>query len=202
MLTHSLVQYGRRIKLRPLAAADFDQWKEVRLRCRDWLTPWEPLPPRGVVDSIENKQVFSTRCALRDRERQLGASYGFGIFLQEQFIGEVNLSIIQRGPFQSAYIGYWIDQNFAGRGYTPEAVVVAFLFAFEELGLHRLEIAIIPRNRASRRVAEKLGLREEGIAVRYLEINGIWEDHIRYAITAEEWYERRDQYIKDWILST
>ena len=72
-------------------------------------------------------------------------------------------------------------------------------FAFEELALHRLQVAIIPRNRPSRRVAEKLELREEGVAVRYLEINGVWEDHVRYAITSEEWAERGDAYIRDWI---
>ena len=71
--------------------------------------------------------------------------------------------------------------------------------AFEELGLHRVQISIIPRNTASRRVVEKLGIRDEGIAERYLEINGVWEDHIRYAITAEEWDERGDALVKEWL---
>ena len=66
--------------------------------------------------------------------------------------GEINLSGVQRGPFQNAYVGYWIDEAQAGNGYVPEALVVAARFAFEELGLHRLQVAIIPRNRASRRV--------------------------------------------------
>ena len=82
----------------------------------------------------------------------------------------------------------------------PEALVVLTRFAFEELGLHRLQIAIIPRNKASRRVVEKLGLREEGIAARYLEINGTWEDHVRYAITAEEWQERAPELRQRWLL--
>ena len=72
-------------------------------------------------------------------------------------------------------------------------------FAFDELHLHRLQVAIIPRNSASRRVVEKLDLREEGIAERYLEINGTWEDHVRYAITAEEWAERREELLTNWI---
>jgi ribosomal-protein-alanine N-acetyltransferase len=46
---------------------------------------------------------------------------------------------------------------------------------------------------------EKLQYREEGIAVRYLEINGTWEDHIRFAITAEEWDERRDELLNAWV---
>ena len=46
------------------------------------------------------------------------------------------------------------------------------------------------RNRPSRRVAEKLGLRDEGVAQRFLQIRGVYEDHVRYAITREEWDER------------
>jgi ribosomal-protein-alanine N-acetyltransferase len=96
-------------------------------------------------------------------------------------------------------VGYWIDQALAGQGYVPEAAVVLFRYAFEELGLHRLQISIIPRNRASRRVAEKLGLRDEGTALRYLQIYGRWEDHVRYAITTEDWAERRDAYRREWM---
>ena len=49
-------------------------------------------------------------------------------------------------------------------------------------------------------MAAKLGLRNEGTARRYLEINGVWEDHVRYAITSEDWEERRDEYLQAWIL--
>jgi ribosomal-protein-alanine N-acetyltransferase len=76
---------------------------------------------------------------------------------------------------------------------------VLIRFAFEEVGLHRVQVSIIPRNRASRRVAEKLALREEGIAERFLEINGVWEDHVCYAITAEEWWERSADYSDRWF---
>ena len=92
-----------------------------------------------------------------------------------------------------------IDQAHAGNGYMPEAVVVVARFAFDELSLHRLQIAIIPRNTASRRVVEKLDLRMEGVAERYLQINGTWEDHCRYAITAEEWHKRRAELLWDWV---
>jgi ribosomal-protein-alanine N-acetyltransferase len=189
---------GRRVRLRPLKESDFDSWHEIRTRCRDWLLPWEPrlkdapYPP-------EDQASFLARASMRERERQLGTGYGFGIFAGGRFVGEINLSSIQRGPFQNAYLGYWMDQLQAGRGYVPEACVVLFRYAFEELGLHRLQISIIPRNRPSRRVAQKLWLRGEGIALRYLEIDGRWEDHVRYAITAEEWAERRDRYVRQWL---
>jgi [ribosomal protein S5]-alanine N-acetyltransferase len=110
------------------------------------------------------------------------------------------LSSIQRGPFQSGCIGYWIDEALAGRGFVPESVVVTLRFAFEAISLHRVEISIIPRNTASRRVVEKLGIRQEGIAERFLEIDGVWEDHVRYAITSEEWTVREPELSREWLL--
>ena len=190
---------GRRVVLRPLSAADFEGWREVRQRNRGWLLKWEPKPPPGAPDDTESRPAFVARCGAREREWQMGSGYGFGIFVGGKFAGELNLSGVQRGPFQNAYVGYWIDEAQAGNGYVPEALVVAARFAFEELALHRLQVAIIPRNRASRRVAEKLELREEGIAHRYLAINGVWEDHIRYALTAEDWNARRDELLAAWV---
>lgn len=185
---------GRRLLLRPLLVDDYSQWREVRTVNEDWLTKWEPQRISGQPDVVQSRQAFSSRCAARQRERQLGTGYGFGIFVDDVLAGEMNVSSIQRGPFQNAYVGYWIDQRLAGQEYTPEALVVAMRFSFEELRLHRLQIAIIPRNRPSRRVVEKLGIRLEGMAERYLEINGHWEDHLRYAITTEEWNERVDEF--------
>lgn len=190
---------GRRVLLRPLDVADFEAWREVRTRNRDWLTKWEPLPLVGSPDVVSDRRAFAARCGARDRERQLGSGYGFGIFVGSRFAGEINVSSVQRGPFQNAYVGYWVDEAMAGHGYVPEAAAVVFRFAFEDLGLHRLQVSIIPRNAPSRRVAAKLALRDEGTALRYLEINGAWEDHVRYAITAEEWAERRDDYVARWI---
>lgn len=190
---------GRRLALRPLATADWESWAEVRRRCRDWLVPWEPAPTSSQPDPADDRRVFVARCGARDRERQLGTGYGFGVFVGGRFAGEINLSSIQRGPFQNGYVGYWIDQAAAGHGYIPEAAVVLFRFAFEDLSLHRVQVSIIPRNVSSNRVAVKLGLRNEGVALRYLEINGRWEDHIRYAITAEDWRDRREAYAARWL---
>ena len=189
---------GQRITLRTLRESDYEAWREVRVRCRDWLVPWEPRPA-GAPLVAEDRASFAARCALRERERQIGSGYGVGIFFGERFVGELTLSAIQRGPFQSASIGYWVDQAWAGQGLVPEAVVVTLRFAFEMLGLHRVEISIIPRNSASRRVTEKLDLRLEGVSERFLEIDGEWEDHVRYAMTAEERQLRRDQLVAAWL---
>ncbi len=191
--------YGRRVMLRPLAAHDFAAWREVRLRNEAWLVPWEPLKSPTLPDPTRERPAFEARCAARDRERAADSAYPFGIFVDQQFAGEINLNNITRGALQGATIGYWIDQARAGNAYTSEAVVVVAAYAFEQLQLHRLEICIVPRNTNSRRVVDKLAFRSEGVAERYLEINGTWEDHVRYAITADEWAARTDELRTAWI---
>jgi [ribosomal protein S5]-alanine N-acetyltransferase len=187
---------GPRVELRPLRGSDFDAWHEVRSRSKDWLEPWEPLAEPGSPDPVSDSEAFRARCGAWERQRHFDTAYGFGLFIQDgSLIGEVSLGSVQRGPFQSAFVGYWIDAPHAGRGLVPEAVAVILRYGFEDLRLHRIEAAIVPRNHASRRVAEKLGLRDEGLSVRFLQIRGVWEDHVRYAITSEEWDARRDEIV-------
>ncbi|MCU1503385.1 MAG: putative acetyltransferase, partial [Ilumatobacteraceae bacterium] len=146
-----------------------------------------------------NRDAIASRCAARDRERQMGVAYGFGLFVDNAFAGEVNLNNVVRGALQTCTVGYWIDRARAGHRYVAEAVVVLARFAFEELQLHRMEICIVPRNANSRRVMEVLAIREEGVAHRYLEINGVWEDHVRYGITLEEWWARGEELSATWL---
>ena len=118
----------------------------------------------GTPDPAVDREAFAVRCSARERERQLGTGYGFGIFVDGEFAGEINLNVRAAGPVPER-LRRLLDrrgargQRLHARGGRRRAV----RYAFEELGLHRLQIAIIPRNTASRRVVEKLELREEGI---------------------------------------
>jgi ribosomal-protein-alanine N-acetyltransferase len=187
------------VLLRPLEPNDFAAWRDVRVRNEDWLLPWEPKRPQGTPDPARDRGAFEARCAARDRERASDNAYPFGVFVDQQLVGEININNVTRGALQSATIGYWIDRDRAGRSFIAEGVAVLLRFAFEQLQLHRVEICIVPRNVNSRRVVEKLELRCEGVAERFLEIAGTWEDHMRFAITVEEWDARRDQLVAAWI---
>jgi ribosomal-protein-alanine N-acetyltransferase len=191
--------YGRRVMLRPLGPADHAEWGAVRRRNEGWLVPWEPQRPAGQPDLTRDLGAFSARCTARDRDRSSDTAYAFGLFVDQRFAGEVNLNNIVRGALQSGTVGYWIDRDRAGNGYVAEGVVVLARFAFEQLHLHRLEVCIVPRNANSRRVMEKLAFRCEGLSERYLEIAGTWEDHLRYAITVEEWTDRREELTSTWL---
>ncbi|MFM7082660.1 MAG: GNAT family N-acetyltransferase [Actinomycetota bacterium] len=197
--TSALRLYGRRVMLRALVGDDFEMFSEVRTRNGAWLTDWEPIRPSAMADPAVNFESFSRRCELRDRERGAGNAYTFGVFVDSVLCGEINLNGVSRGSMQSATIGYWIDRARAGHGYVPEAVVVLTRYAFEQLRLHRLEICIIPRNENSLRVVQKLAWRHEGRAERFLEINGVWEDHDRFGFTSEEWEARAEELSRAWL---
>ena len=185
-----------RLELRPLVPSDFAQWSEVRQRCHVWLEKWEPRPPTSSPNPSRDPQAFTNRCQVRERERSLGSAFDFGLWHEGWFCGEINMSHIARGAFLSAHVGYWIDERFAGKGLVAEGLLAVFEFAFEQVGLHRVQISIMPRNAASLRVVDKLGLRSEGIAQGYIQIAGIWEDHVRFGLTVEEWAAGRDKMAK------
>ncbi|AWB46357.1 RimJ/RimL family protein N-acetyltransferase [Paenibacillus sp. CAA11] len=172
------------IELRPLREEDAEQLLDLRVRNRAFLQPYEPIRPEGYLTLEEQrKQIGHSHEAARS-----GLGQVFGIFIRraDLLIGRIELSGIARGPFQNANLGYFMDKDHNGKGYMSLAVRGCVGFAFEQLGLHRIQAAVMPHNLPSRRVLGKAGFREEGLAQRYLKINGSWADHVLYAITAEE----------------
>lgn len=105
-------------------------------------------------------------------------------------MGSINLSQIFRGPFQNAYLGYYVGARFANQGYMTEAVELIVRYAFKTLKLHRVEANIQPQNKASIALVRRAGFTKEGYSKRYLKIGGRWRDHERWAITVEEWKKR------------
>ena len=108
----------------------------------------------------------------------------------DELVGVINLNEIVRGLFQSAYLGYYAFEPFAGEGYMTEGLTLVLDQAFGPLGLNRLEANVQPRNKRSARLISRLGFRLEGFSPRYLKIGGRWCDHERWAVLADEWKGR------------
>jgi [ribosomal protein S5]-alanine N-acetyltransferase len=100
--------------------------------------------------------------------------------------GVINVSEIVRGSFQSAYLGYYALTPHAGKGLMSAGLELVIGRAFGELGLHRLEANIQPKNQRSIELVRRAGFRCEGLSPRYLKIAGRWRDHERWAITIED----------------
>ncbi|MFS0558942.1 GNAT family N-acetyltransferase [Brevibacillus sp. 179-C9.3 HS] len=173
------------ILLRPLQQKDAAELLELRLRNHDFLQPFEPIRSASFLTLAEQQEQISQA----QKAFELGTAYAFGVFSREseKMVGRVALSNVTRGAWQNATIGYFMDLTCNGKGYTTSAVKLALHFAFSDAGLHRVQAAVMPRNKPSIRVLEKNRFRQEGLSLRYLQINGVWEDHLIYALTAEEW---------------
>src|SRR5688572_4316602 len=180
------------VVLRPYRRADARAWSRTRIANESWLSVWEPTPATGTWAELNSPATFRTIQRDLRRVAAAGAAMPFAICLREagsrrdRLVGQLTLGNIVRRAFCSSYAGYWVDQAVAGRGVMPTAMALAVDHAFVAGGLHRIEVNIRPENRASRRVVEKLGFREEAYHPRYLHIDGAWRDHVGYAITVED----------------
>jgi [ribosomal protein S5]-alanine N-acetyltransferase len=185
-----------------MRVSDGHTWDVIRSANARWLAPWEPTNPDAAGNPADpayhghgNPYVSLIRrtpfwglalmAVSRWRSRH-GGTLIWVICYGGQVAGQLTLFSVERGSTRSAKVGYWIDEKFAGLGIMPTAVAMAVDHSFRVMGLHRIEAGIRPDNRASRRVVEKLGFREEGIRLREVHIDGAWRDHICYAITVED----------------
>ncbi len=166
---------------------DYDQWATLRRQSYDFLRPYEP---RWSEKDLA-RRIYAHRVKRARIEAEEGTDYTFFVFLHDGqkdiLVGGVTLSNIRRRAAQFANLGYWMGQRYAGQGIMSRAVALLIPFAFETLDLHRLHAAFIPNNRASRRVLEKNGFKEEGFADHYLQIDGRWADHILMGLSRERW---------------
>ena len=181
---------GGSLVLRPLTRRDADEWMDLREHNATWLEQWEatlpPVPPGSPGPVRRSAPTFAQYVRLLDAAGRDGTTLPFAIELDGELVGQLTVSSITYGSMCSASIGYWVSEHVAGRGVAPTAVALAADYCFFELGLHRVEVNIRPENTPSLRVVAKLGLRDEGLRIAYLHIQGSWRDHRTFAVTAEE----------------
>jgi ribosomal-protein-alanine N-acetyltransferase len=173
--------------LQPQDAGDLLQ---LRLRNQEHHQPFEPLREADYYTLESHEQLIRQR--LNDTEQD--RAYMFGIFLLDgQLAGQITLSNIVRGVAQYGDLGYFMDYSIQRKGHTTAAVKLILEYAFRALALHRVQASILLHNDASRRVLEKSGFQAEGVARRYLKINGEWQDHQTYAILADDFSADKKQ---------
>jgi len=175
---------GSTVYVRPPQKRDRAEWVHLRQLSREFLVPWEPAWPPDAATSAAFNRRYRRFCL----DWQSRSGFAFFIFEQssDALTGGITLSNVRRGVAQCGNIGYWMGEPFAGQGIMSEAVALVLSFSFDTLGLHRVEAACLPHNDASRHLLLKTGFHEEGIARRYLRINGRWQDHVTHAILRDD----------------
>ena len=173
------------VGIRLIRQKDAQVLEDLLMENRSWLEQWEATYPgfvRPTVQSFRLKPVIASLL----KAHKLNAGVPFVVTYGNRVVGQVNVSSIVGGSVSSAQIGYWVAEDFAGRGIIPTAVALAVDYCLSELRLHRVEICIRPENTASLRVVEKLGFRYEGMRRNYIHIDNRWCDHECFALTVED----------------
>ena len=169
-------------RLRLVTLADAPVLAELQTRHRAFLAPWEPL--RAETYSTVAGQRADVEAALARHER--GDAVPFVILDDDGSVaGRITLNGIVHGPFRSCSTGYWLAEDRTGRGLATDAVRAAVTHAFEVLGLHRVQAETLVANVASQRVLARNGFERYGLAPRYLNIAGSWQDHLMFQRLAD-----------------
>ncbi len=164
-----------RVDLRRVRRSDAGELIAANRENVDYHMPWEKaFTDQGAFDAWFARSITASNVLLIAHER--GTGY---------VVGVLNLNDIVMGVFKSAYVGYWGYRNTGGRGLMTEALDRAVRFAFEELGLHRVEANIQPANAKSIALAQRCGFSKEGFSPRYLFLDGAWRDHERWTRLAD-----------------
>jgi ribosomal-protein-alanine N-acetyltransferase len=173
-----------RVVLKKLHEVSLNQLKEYLVKNRTFLAQWEPT---------RDDQFFSEEAITQDIQQkaidvQQGNAVHYGIYLRGTYtlIGTISVTNIIRGAFLSCFLGYKLDQDHVNKGFMTEALTFVIKDCFTNLGLHRIEANVMPRNIPSKRVLEKLGFVNEGMSKNYLRIYGQWEDHEHYVLLNSE----------------
>lgn len=171
---------AERLALMAARRSDYEDWAALRKESRDYLEPWEPSWPS---DALSRKD-WQRRVNVWTKAWKAGTGYVFLIrrHSDNALLGGASLTQVRPWPANSASLGYWMGEPYAGQGYMREAVQTLCTWAFPMLNLARIEAGIVPENDRSRRVLEGTGFAEEGRASAYLEIAGQRRDHILFAL--------------------
>ena len=171
------------VSVREMDARDHREAAQVRADNQRWLAPWEASIAPGYPREDMELEAFIRRSARLVRKRRY---YPFAVCADGKLIGQVTIGDIALGASHSGNLGYWVAEEYSGRGVITAAVAMVLDLCLGAPLLHRVEINIRPENKVSLRVVEKLGLRFEGRKNNFFFIAGKWADHLGYAATAEE----------------
>lgn len=163
---------GSEISIRPAAFSDAQALTDAYIQNRAYLQPWEPIRPESFYTVPGQQQLLANALAehAAERGRFWVLSHGTSI------VGRISLTDIVRGAFQNGHLGYWVAEEFQGRGLATAAARYACKAA-ADLGLHRLQAGTLLHNQGSQKVLARCGFSEIGLAPEYIRINGSWQDH-------------------------
>lgn len=176
-----LVYETKRLYLKVLDEDDSEKVLDYFMRNKDFFSKFEPKRDENfyTIDFQSNELKNDSRYI---KDRNMLRLWVFGKGCENKIIGQITFYNIVPFAFLSCHIGYKSDKDEANKGIITEAIICGTQIMFSEYGMHRIEAHVMPNNEASIRVLEKIGFIYEGISHKFLEVNGLWEDHLHYAL--------------------
>ena len=172
-----------RLQVRLLEPHEADLMVRFRNENRDHLEPWEPLRrPDFFTEGFWENHL---RLTLRDFRESASACFVLLSPREDEVLGVCNYTNIVRGTFQSCQLGYALADKHQRKGLMFEALLMTNAYMFDDLGLHRIMAGYLPHNERSGNLLNRLGFEKEGLARKYLKINGRWEDHLLTSLINE-----------------
>jgi [ribosomal protein S5]-alanine N-acetyltransferase len=164
------------VEVRLVSVDDVAEVTALVFRNQAFLAPWDPLRDANhATEAVQRRLIVEMLGRHAD-----GLALPLVITDGGRIVGRITVNDIVRGPFQSAHLGYWVSEDDTGRGIGTAAVGATAELAYESLGLHRLQAATLVHNQGSQRVLQRNGFTLIGLAPRYLQIAGRWQDHLLF----------------------
>lgn len=170
----------RRMYMRLASPKLAGQVADFNLRNRENLADTEPMRPSAFYTKRGQRAYLKMdyKDAMKGREFR----YYLTLKGEKKVIGTVAIGSVMFGSVKSCVLSYKMDKDYRNMGLCSEAVQEIIDFAFNILELHRIEVMVMPRNAPSLAVVKKFGFVYEGLSKDCFEINGKWEDHMRFAL--------------------
>jgi ribosomal-protein-alanine N-acetyltransferase len=145
-------------------------------------------PPDGIKGAREELQTYFTDLF----ENRNGFRWGITLKGNNGIIGSIGFYKWVKPSGHQAEMGYDLDPEFWGKGIMTEAMMSVVDFGFRKMGLNRIEVLIMPRNRRSENLVRKLGFECEGILRQHsFDENGDFCDDVLYSILRSDWMAGR-----------
>ncbi len=135
---------------------------------------WEPKRHKSITEKSHWKRKIKIALDLQDKEE----AFSFVLVKEKQVFAVIHLFAITRGSFDAGRISYALDADVQGQGLMHKALADILSFTFTQLKLHQVLAAYMPSNTKSEATLKRLNFKDIGLAPKYLEINGNWEDHM------------------------
>lgn len=181
--TMIIYRINEEISLKAFGEGDAEEFYYLIIHSKDYLKEW-----LGWLDSINSPNDTLRNIQAKQKEAAENGGYpiSFAIVYKGAIVGTIGFNTISKMN-KIGSIGYWLGEEYQGRGIMTLAFEFIIDYGFKRLALNKIEVRIAEKNDKSRSLPKHFGFAEEG---RLRQVEWLYDhftDHIVYGLLAEEW---------------